>query len=108
MSKHFAAGKHAFGFCDRCGFRYPLSALVWEMEDKRRNGLRVCKDVCVDPDHPQLQLGRFRIFDPHTLDNPRPDLEKTESQSLFGWSPVGDAVSMKMTMSIGSVTVTTS
>jgi hypothetical protein len=107
MSKHFAAGKHAFGFCDRCGFRFALNELVWEMEDKRRTGLRVCKDTCVDPDHPQLQLGRFRIFDPQTLDNPRPDLSKAESQSLFGFNPVGAADSTTALAHVGTVTVST-
>jgi len=107
-SKHFAAGKHAFGFCDRCGFRYPLAHLVWEMEDKRRNGLRVCKDTCLDPDHPQLQLGRFKIFDPQTLDSPRPDLAKLDSQSLFGWNPVGALKSTAASGQVGTVTISTS
>ena len=106
MSKHTAAGRHAFGFCDRCGFRYDLSALQKEFENKRWNGLKVCSD-CLDPDHPQLQLGRFKIYDPQTLHEPRPDLSKVDSQSLFGWAPVGDNVSLELTMSIGSVTVTT-
>ena len=107
MSGNFAAGKHAFGFCDRCGFRYPLAHLVWEMEDNRRNGLRVCKDACLDPDHPQLQLGRIRIFDPQTLDSPRPDLAKVASQSLFGWDPVGAAHSTAALGQVGTVTVST-
>tara|TARA_R110000824_G_scaffold36774_6_gene113849 strand:+ start:2479 stop:2799 length:321 start_codon:yes stop_codon:yes gene_type:complete len=103
----FAAGKHAFGFCDRCGFRYPLSELVWEMEDKRRNGLRVCMDACLTPDHPQLQLGRTRIFDPQTLRDPRPDLAKVDSQSLFGFNPVGAAFSTAAKISVGSVSILT-
>ena len=107
MSKHFAAGKHAFGFCDRCGFRYELSELKWEFEDKKRNGMRVC-EPCLDPDHPQLQLGRFRVYDPQTLNQPRPDLGKEESTSLFGWNPVGDNITLELTASVGSVTVTTS
>ena len=105
MSAYFAAGKHAFGFCDRCGFRYDLAELKWEMEDKRRNGLRVCGS-CLNPDHPQLQLGRFRIFDPQTLDNPRPDLNIVESQSLFGWEPVGN-IDTTATGHVGIVTVAT-
>lgn len=107
MTKNFAAGRHAIGFCDRCGFRFPLSALKWEMQDKHRNGLRVCGE-CLDPDHPQLQLGRFRIFDPQTLDSPRPDNAQIASQSLFGWNPVGDNISLEMTASVGSVTIATS
>ncbi len=106
-SPEFAAGKHAFGFCDRCAFRYPLAELKWEFEDKKRNGLRVCPE-CLDPDHPQLQLGRFRIYDPQTLRDPRPDLSQLESTSTFGWNPVGHPVTMEMTTSVGTVTVTTS
>ena len=102
----FASGRHAFGFCDRCGFRYDLSALKWEFEDKRRNGLRVCPE-CLDPDHPQLQLGRFRIYDPQSLKNPRPDLNLVATNALFGWNPVGDESLIEGTGQVGTVTVTT-
>ena len=103
----FASGRYAFGFCDRCGFRYDLGELKWEFTDKKQNGLRVCPE-CLDPDHPQLQLGRFRIYDPQTLENPRPDQSQLSSTSTFGWNPVGNPVATEMTASIGSVTVTTS
>ena len=105
-SAEFAAGKHAFGFCDRCGFRYPLASLKWEFEDKKRNGLRVCGD-CLDPDHPQLQLGRFRVYDPQTLRDPRPDLSQKESQGLFGWDPVGAGDSLLATGHVGTVKIIT-
>tara|TARA_R110002167_G_scaffold113334_1_gene286263 strand:+ start:1191 stop:1511 length:321 start_codon:yes stop_codon:yes gene_type:complete len=106
MSSEFASGRYAFGFCDRCGFRYDLNELKAEFEDKKPNGLKVCS-TCLDPDHPQLQLGRFRVFDPQTLRDPRPDNSKIESQSLFGWKPVGDNVSLELTVSVGSVTILT-
>ena len=93
MSSEFASGRYAFGFCDRCGFRYDLNELKAEFEDKKPN--------------PQLQLGRFRVFDPQTLRDPRPDNSKIESQSLFGWKPVGDNVSLELTGSVGSVTIVT-
>lgn len=101
----YAAGKHAFGFCDRCGFRFDLSDLKTEIVDKRPNGLRVC-EPCLDVDHEQLQLGRFRIFDPQALKDPRPDISRAESIGLFGWNPVGDNITLDMTASVGSVTVT--
>lgn len=106
-SPEFAGGKHAFGFCDRCGFRYPLHSLKWEFEDKKMNGLRVCSP-CLDPDHPQLQLGRFRVYDPQALRDPRPDRTQLESQSLFGFDPVGAGDSTEMTTSVGIVRVSTS
>jgi len=106
-TSEFAGGKHAFGFCDRCNFRYPLHELKAEFEDKRPNGLRVCP-ACLDPNHPQLQLGRFRVYDPQTLRDPRSDTSKTGSQSLFGWNPVGALGSLEMTTSVGDVEITTS
>lgn len=105
MSGEFAAGTYAFGFCDRCGFRYQLNELKPEVVNKVPNGLLVC-DPCLDPDHPQLELGRFKIRDPQTLLNPRPDLAQDESQSLFSWEPVGHT-SMSMATIVGTVKITT-
>ena len=68
----YAKAKHAFGFCDKTGFRYPLKDLVVEIKDGIPTGFRVGKDV-VDPDHPQNFLGRIKVNDPQSLRNPRPD-----------------------------------
>ena len=103
----FAAGKHAYGFCDRCGFRCDLNDLKYEMTDQRRNGLRVCPE-CLDIDHEQLQLGKFRIYDPEALNDPRPDVSQSIARGIFGWSPVGDGISMKGTGKVGAVTISTS
>ena len=67
-----ARGKYAFGFCDKTGFRYKLSDLVFEFRNGVKTGLRVGNDVA-DPDHPQNFLGRIRINDPQSLSNARPD-----------------------------------
>jgi hypothetical protein len=67
----YAAGKYAFGFCDKTGFRYPLKDLVPEFKNGVKTGFLVGKDV-VDPDQPQNFLGRVKIFDPQSLQNPRP------------------------------------
>jgi len=101
----YARGKHAFGYCDKTGFRYPLKDLVWEYKDGHRTGMRVGKDV-VDPDHPQNFLGRVRVVDPQSLQNPRPDRGLQASRGLFGWRPVGNPLT-HMTGAVGSVTVTT-
>ena len=37
--------KYSLGICDRTGVRYKLRDLVYEIENGRRNGLRVGKDV---------------------------------------------------------------
>lgn len=101
----YSSGKHAYGFCDKTGFRYPLKDLVWEYKDGRRTGMRVGKDV-VDPDHPQNFLGRVRVVDPQSLRDPRPEGSLDESRALFGWRPVGHEL-VKLEGSVGSVTVST-
>jgi len=106
MSKAYASGKHAFGFCDRCSFRYPLADLKFEVQDGHLNGLRVC-EKCKDIDHEQLQLGEFRIWDPEALQDPRPDLAEDTGRSFFGWAPVGDNIALEGTGQVGTVTIST-
>jgi len=101
----YAPGKHAYGYCDKTGFRYLLKDLVWEYKDGHRTGFRVGKDV-VDPDHPQNFLGRVRVVDPQSLRNPRPDNSIDESRALFGWRPVGNPL-VYLEGSVGTVTVNT-
>ena len=79
MSKSFAVGKEAFGFCDRCGFRYMLTELKEEYRNLQRTGLRTCPE-CFDEDHPQLQLGRYTWDDPQALKDPRPDNAEAASR----------------------------
>ena len=62
----YASGKHAFGFCDRTGFRYKLRDLVPQIEAGRPNGMLVGKDV-VDVDNPQWKLGLINMSDPQAL-----------------------------------------
>ena len=90
MSK-FAKGDYAYGICDMTGFRYKLKDLVPEIVNQRPTGFLVGKDV-VDPDQPQLQLGKVKVDDPRALRNPRPDRAKEESRELFAWNPVGGGV----------------
>ncbi len=99
-------GKHAFGYCDKTGFRYPIAELVEEYENGVATGLLVGKDV-VDPDHPQLRLREVDANDPQTLLNPRPDQSQAESRSLWSWNPVGHPL-VKMTAEVGTVTVSIS
>ena len=67
----FAKGNKAFGFCDRCGFRYKLRELKTETVNLASTNLMVCPE-CWDPDQPQNRLGRWRVDDPQALRNPRP------------------------------------
>lgn len=68
---NYAKGSKAFGFCDRCGFRYNLKELRTETVNLSSTNLRVCP-VCWDPDQPQNMLGRIPIDDPQALRDPRP------------------------------------
>ena len=38
----YARASKALGQCDRCGFSYKLNKLRYEIEDSKRNGMRVC------------------------------------------------------------------
>tara|TARA_R100001443_G_scaffold112382_1_gene125894 strand:- start:1727 stop:2884 length:1158 start_codon:yes stop_codon:yes gene_type:complete len=84
----YASGKHAFGFCDRTGFRYKLKDLVPQIEAGRPNGMLVGKDV-VDVDNPQWKLGMINMSDPQALRNPRPDGGFDQSRELSAFDPVG-------------------
>jgi hypothetical protein len=67
----FTTGKYAPAECDRCGRKTKYLKLKEEIYNEKKTGLRVCGE-CFDKDHPQLQLGRLKIFDPQTLKDPRP------------------------------------
>jgi hypothetical protein len=100
----YASNKHAYGICDRSGFRYKLNDLVWEYQNGTKTGMRIGKDI-VDPDQPQNFLGRVKINDPQSLKDPRPDY--AQGRGLWGWNPVGNSAEYMVT-SVGTVTVTTS
>jgi hypothetical protein len=68
-------GKYALGICDRTGFRYKLSDLVYEVTNGRRSGLRVGKDV-VDIDHPQNHLGKVKPKDDQSIEGARPEADE--------------------------------
>lgn len=99
----YARGKYAFGYCDKTGFRYPLSDLVPEFNNGVRTGFLVGRDV-VDPDQPQNFLGRLKIFDPQSLRNPRPDTSLEESRGLFGFNPVWNDLQF-MQAEVGTVAI---
>ncbi len=99
----YAKGKHAFGYCDRTGFRYPLKDLVPQYKNRKPTGLLVGRDV-VDIDHEQLRLGEVDANDPQALRDPRPDTGLEESRRMFSWNPVGVG-NMGMTGAVGRVTV---
>ena len=61
----YAAGKKAWGACDRCGQRFLLNELKKEWQN-----LKVCV-FCYEPKHPQLEPRR-NVSDAIALYEPRP------------------------------------
>jgi hypothetical protein len=115
----FASGKYAKGVCDRSGFVYALKDLVPQIKDGKDTGLRVHGSM-LDPDQPQLWLGRFPVKDPQAVRGPRPETGLTDQRNIvWNWSPVGDRNSLgelfgfstqtttQAEGEVGSVTVTT-
>lgn len=72
MSTRYALGRKSLGLCDICGQAFKLKTLKDVVRKGKSTGLLACR-VCWDPDHPQLKLGEFPIYDPQALRNPRPD-----------------------------------
>tara|TARA_R110000796_G_scaffold114283_1_gene225987 strand:- start:1328 stop:1669 length:342 start_codon:yes stop_codon:yes gene_type:complete len=111
----YAKGKHAYGICDRTGFRYPLKDLRNQVKDQKRTGLLVGKDV-LDKDQPQLQLGRIRTNESQSLRHPRPQTDLAESRRYFAFNPIGGGVTefgsstmgLDMEGNIGTIKITTS
>jgi hypothetical protein len=99
----YAIAKKALGICDRCGFTYKLQDLQYEIEDQTRNGLKVCNS-CLDPDHPQLQVGKLNTADPQALYEPRTDSGEESSTVYFGFKPV-NSTGMVMRGGVGKVTI---
>ena len=73
MGNRFASGKNSIAECDRCGFRFKLTALRKEVIKTKTYDLKVCPQ-CWDPDQPQLQLGMYPVDDPQGVKDPRPDI----------------------------------
>jgi len=72
MGNRFSSGKYAIAQCDRCGMRFKLKQLKFEVVKTKLYQLKVCQE-CWDPDHPQLQLGMYPVDDPQAVRQPRPD-----------------------------------
>jgi hypothetical protein len=128
MGNRFASGKKAIASCDRCGQQYLLKVLKREVIKGKDFNLLVCPE-CWDPDHPQLHLGEYPVYDPQGLRNPRPDTTyvvsgvgedgQTSGGSRiiqWGWNPVGGARAndagltpnnLVSTVQLGTVTIVT-
>lgn len=108
MAAKYASAKNSIAECDRCGQRYKLTELRKLTIKTKQVSIKVCKE-CWEPDHPQLQLGMYPVFDPQAVREPRPDtsyyqsglngLQLTNTDNgvpdggsrvfQWGWNPVG-------------------
>lgn len=83
MSTRYAVGRKAVGLCDICGQTFKLATFKAVIRKGSNTGILACR-ACWDPDHPQLMLGEFPVYDPQALRNPRSDsVEITQVRSLF-------------------------
>jgi hypothetical protein len=127
VGNRFASGKHSIAECDRCGQRYKLKQLKFEVVKTKLYQIKVCPE-CWDPDHPQLQLGMYPVDDPQAVRQPRPDTTYVQSgintlgypsggsrDTQWGWNPVGGASSFDVVLTpnylvattyVGTVTIT--
>ena len=101
----FAVGRKAYGYCDRCGFRYDQIDLRGETLRGKPVNNKVCP-TCWDDDHPQNFVG-LQDTSTKPLKWTRPDTSIDESRKLTGFNPVGN-VGTLLTISLSNVTVTTS
>ena len=69
----YASAKYSIAQCDRCNFRFKLKDLRTQTLKTKPYKVKVCK-TCWDPDHPQLQLGMYPVYDPQAVEEPRPDV----------------------------------
>lgn len=72
MSSQFASDKRAIAECDICGFQYKLKELRRIMENHRATSVKACPE-CWNAEHPQDDLGRYRVEDAQAIRDPRPD-----------------------------------
>jgi hypothetical protein len=116
MSTKYASGKFSIAICDICGQGYKLKELRKLTIKTKQVSIKACPE-CWNPDHPQLQLGMYPVYDPQAVREPRPDVSYYQSgtsglqisrtsttapDSLgypeggsrviqWGWNPVGGA-----------------
>lgn len=72
MAVKFASGRKALGVCDVCGFVYKLPKLRKLTERGETTNIKACP-ACWTPDQPQNDLGKYPVYDPQALRDPRPD-----------------------------------
>lgn len=127
MATKYASGKYAISECDICGQRYKLHQLKKLVIKTKVVAIKACPE-CWNPDHPQLKLGMYPVFDPQAILEPRPDnsyqvsgldtegYQGEGSRDIqWGWSPIGGSRAndtaltpnyLVSTAHVGTVTIT--
>lgn len=80
-----ASEKNALGHCERCGWRYPLAQLLYEVQPDKED-LRVCPE-CFDPYNVRSDPEAYNVDEDTSLDDPTFDVDRV---SMFSWAPVGN------------------
>lgn len=112
MGIKYASGKNSIAECDICGQRYKLTELRKLVIKTKQVSIKACPE-CWNPDHPQLQLGMYPVYDPQAVREPRPDISYYQSglnglqltntddfgtpdggsrEFQWGWAPVGGSM----------------
>lgn len=86
-----ASEKNAIGNCKRCGFRFPLRKLLYEVQPNREE-LRVCKE-CFDPYNIRDDADAFNTDEDQSLDDPTFNADES---SMFAWAPVGNVIAVSL------------
>jgi len=96
----YAAGKYAYGICDRCGFKYPLREL-----HKEWNNLKTCPE-CFEPKSALLDP-LPHVADPQALYDPRPDtVTQTAGLGVVTTNKISEFDSKGVYLGTGGMTTT--
>tara|TARA_Y100000114_G_C11645702_1_gene271605 strand:+ start:270 stop:596 length:327 start_codon:yes stop_codon:yes gene_type:complete len=108
MPSKFASSKNALAECDICGFRFYLRELRNLIIRGSDTNIKACPE-CWNPDHPQNELGRYPVYDPQAIRNPRPDFTGyPKSRAMIYSGSQFNKLSFVTTGFVGAVTVSTS
>src|SRR5262245_38970438 len=91
--RKFATGKHAWAYCDRCGWRFRYNELRPQFQYGKRTTWRVCA-TCLDKDDRRRAPA---ASDPQALRYARPDTSLYASRRIPHWYPV-DALTVPLTV----------
>ena len=97
----YASGKNALAICDICGLSYKLRQLKKIVRNRVQTNLKACPK-CWEEDHPQNDLGRYRVEDAQAIRDSRPDFaELPDVRGMYFQIPEATVIT-----SVAGITVT--